>query len=1077
MASGYTEHINLLALLRKVGTLNKSKVYGVVKREVTKPTNFQDNMKFDSDGVFVEVEVFAVNLSNEDKLLKENGLENDDNIYMVNGCLVTYLSKSSFVLDDWFEIDCTLRLGDRNPNSKYVVGFNFSKNANGWYLATCKCGDVDLNIWSHKSEAYRWLMRSSDRPTFERPDEVSNLERFNSVMHSFKPFQEASGVSSSSSRSLNQSITKQRFKKESRQKILEESKIVRELRDILATAKSNRKDMIKFLKSKYGIDGVDETPIWYMISQLQKFKKHSAGNSSTTGRKLLKGYLSHYNGFNKVYMNGVSRCDYLIDIFDDIVEYMKDSAYEPLVEGECWDLCKIAFGDIELFYVRMVAEIVKVSLDSMVQAYDICVDNDLSLVSILNENPYMLIFVSDYSFSDIEKIATAFSHHNDRLLARYRNLCIVHSYISSKERGDTIFHINKLKNNKLGVEISGLTYKIMGYSESLLTENMVANTKAYIKNGSKCSYQSEFQFHYGNKHIKAITPNEVVTAIEDYKESGLGVGYQSYITSTNLLEKELVVYDTFYRLGSQVEGYDHDEIDEYIDEYESMLGFKLEPEQRLAVHLIDSDSFIVSGGAGSGKTTTSGCIVYVLSKLENDLDIKFVAPTGKAAKRLQEVVKSKAETLHSCFKIGQASNIELEKQKTNGVSCKVAYFCDEGGMISLDLLYSVAKKLDTNSCRFYFFGDIDQLPPIGKGLPFKNLLRFLPCVFLAVSKRAVEGSNITANSHIINEYSETDNWKPLESADDFRLLECSEDMIASQVYSLCAYFLGKLDDSGKKRLQRGLGVSDLPVIDNIGADDIQVVTPLTKPKYKWGSIALNRLLQPLFNPRGSYATSFMYKPSEASIENRYIIGDRVIHCEKNLYSMQWYSSYKDGEFQKVYGNGICNGEVGKLVDFRCSTCCEFIDEQEDEPEGFSYPDNLRDDSTWYGDDKWFAVVEYHDYLDDRNIYVVYRMERSQKVNNTDVRPFKGDDLKLLNLFYAGTVHKEQGSQAKVVICPLGVVDFGGFITRQLIYTAVTRGEKLVVMVGSVGNNESSMLSVARKDVATVNTRTLGEILY
>jgi ATP-dependent exoDNAse (exonuclease V) alpha subunit len=123
-----------------------------------------------------------------------------------------------------------------------------------------------------------------------------------------------------------------------------------------------------------------------------------------------------------------------------------------------------------------------------------------------------------------------------------------------------------------------------------------------------------------------------------------------------------------------------------------------------------------------------------------------------------------------------------------------------------------------------------------------------------------------------------------------------------------------------------------------------------------------------------------------------------------------------------------------------------------------------------------AVVEYYDYISSRNFYILYRVEVNNFITSNEGTVFKGDDITKLNLFYAGTCHKLQGSQAKIIICPLDTVNYSGFITRQMLYTEVTRGEKLVFMLGSVDNSPTSMLTRARKDIASVSTLTVGEII-
>mgnify|MGYP002544347875 FL=1 len=370
-----------------------------------------------------------------------------------------------------------------------------------------------------------------------------------------------------------------------------------------------------------------------------------------------------------------------------------------------------------------------------------------------------------------------------------------------------------------------------------------------------------------------------------------------------------------------------------------------------------------------------------------------------------------------------------------------------------------------------------QKPPAGQPVWrffVKNLLRFLPCVFLNVSKRAVDGSHITANSNYINECSDASNWHDLESEDDFFLLPCKEQDIQRVTYNLCAYYLGK--PVNVDYIKKYLGISKLPEIPDLTPDDIQVVSPLQKANYSWGSTKLNEILQPLFNPEKNIHKKFLNQLTQAIPGHKFTIGDRVIHTDANMYAMQWYSSYKYGELQKIYGSGICNGDVGKIVDILKADDCMILDEVEEKPDDFEYG-NLRDDTTWHGDDAYFIVVEYFDYMSSRNYYILYRATFNPRVQSNEVGlVLVGEDLNKLNLFYAGTTHKLQGSQAKLIIFTLGVVNFKGFITRQMLYTMVTRGEDLVFGVGSVGNEQSSMLSQARRDVASVDVKTVGELL-
>jgi ATP-dependent exoDNAse (exonuclease V) alpha subunit len=428
------------------------------------------------------------------------------------------------------------------------------------------------------------------------------------------------------------------------------------------------------------------------------------------------------------------------------------------------------------------------------------------------------------------------------------------------------------------------------------------------------------------------------------------------------------------------------------------------------------------------------------------------------------------------FRLGQEKEGIFSQDETDSSSEDVAYFFDENAMVTIDTFYAMLKKIDTETSRIYLFGDYNQLPPIGKGLMFKNLLRFMPCVCLTVSKRAAEGSHITLNSNYINNNSDGTNWKYLESGDDFFLMTCSDESITTATALLVKHYLGKGTPEEEQRLCKPLHLDHLPKVDGLTPDDIQVVSPLSKVNYAWGSTRLNTMLQPLFNNNTGYRNTIINQKPKTDNYTRFLIGDRVIHSSKNMYSMQWYSSIDHGVCQKTYGYGICNGEVGKIVSYFHADSVEFSDEIGFEPEDFKYPDNMRDDSSYSGSDAWFVAVKYYDYLSDSNYYILYRTTENMINPSSQGKTLFGEDLDKLMLFYAGTTHKLQGSQAKLIISVLGDVNYKGFITRNMIYTTFTRGEKLVFGVGSVSNTAKSMLTKARQDVAGVNTLTIGEIL-
>ena len=157
----------------------------------------------------------------------------------------------------------------------------------------------------------------------------------------------------------------------------------------------------------------------------------------------------------------------------------------------------------------------------------------------------------------------------------------------------------------------------------------------------------------------------------------------------------------------------------------------------------------------------------------------------------------------------------------------------------------------------------------------------MPCVTLTVSKRAADGSNITYNSNLITNFSDSANFKPLKSGKDFFFIQASEQNITKVTTDLCQYYLGKPVDVSYICSQ--LNIPELPKVQ-IEADDIQVVSPLSKPRYSWGTTKLNSVLQPIFNSTRGYNRTIVNKNTyqKEDEEQVFAIGDRVIHTAKNM---------------------------------------------------------------------------------------------------------------------------------------------------------------------------------------------------
>lgn len=974
--------IDLIALVEAFGgKLNNIEMYGLINARLARPINLFDTVKIGSNSMFVSVDCLAINLTAYQSELKQRGIWNGSGIYLVNGSIATVVSKNG-VFPDFYTLHGSIRQGTRDARN-YLVMFNFIKHPNNWEIADTLLTDINITDWDVHSDVYISLEQSASLGRIVKPNKVMQLPLFTSKLPEQIGFSSISKKEEQEEEQQRGIVNLPTEKKESRAEVKDYSPRAEELHKLIDENK-------EFEKPEY--EKTDKY-IRTLVNNLCDNFTHKPSPQANTGRDLVGRYLDTFGKDVEKDYHGVSVKKYLISIFvDEIAPFILGESDYISADGLAWDICKLAFYNAEHFYGGLIKEITGIE---GVEDSVLC-----------NENPYLC------EVNDREKLALCVGKAEDKSLDKWRGIYFIDDYIT-KTGGSTMFSISEIKNAKIGVRLTKKQFEAMRMTGTYLSRWVAGNVKAYLGVDKPLGYNPNGFVNDNGYMVRPIVVNEMSKIIEDYVNTNLGVVFDNKITSKSFMLKELEVYDYMHKIGAKDSGISSAVIDKYIDEYENIVGFKFEPEQRQAVHLLEKCGGIVAGSAGSGKTTVTACMKYVLEKTGNG-GVLFAAPTGKAAKRLQEVVKEPCKTAHSLFKVGMPFDFEYDSE---------TFFLDEGAMIPLDLLYSCIKRM--YECKVYLFGDVAQLPPIGKGLPFKNLLRFMPCVFLKTSKRAKDGSAITLNANII-----CDGMEPLQPKDDFEVITCDD----SSIQKICIEQVKRFVNSG------------------YAYDDIQVVSPLSVAKYPWGTIKMNEVLQPVFNQNRGY--KYTYKLGFTD----FVIDDRVIHTKVNSYGLQWYRYDGNGVFTKIWGNGVCNGEVGKFIGVFDSVTIRA--EETPKPEDFEYHKSLRNDDTFNGS---FVCVKYYDYMSDEDFYVLYRC------NKTSEHEYKGEDLAMLELFYAGTTHKLQGSQAKVVLCLLGTVNFDGFITRNMLYTQFTRGIDKCVVIGKI-------MPRYRKSIATEHINTVGEYI-
>ncbi len=395
-----------------------------------------------------------------------------------------------------------------------------------------------------------------------------------------------------------------------------------------------------------------------------------------------------------------------------------------------------------------------------------------------------------------------------------------------------------------------------------------------------------------------------------------------------------------------------------IENVENRLGIQFEELQKQAIfEAFNSGILILTGGPGTGKTTTLNAIIKLFE--HRDLEIELAAPTGRAAKRMTELTGREAKTIHRLLEVewGEGDKRQFARNEKNPLSCDVI-IVDEASMIDALLFDDLLKALRL-SCRIILVGDSDQLPSIGAGNVLGDILdsEAFPSIRLKKVFRQASKSKIISNAHAIINNEKAD-FSDKES-DCFFMRRMDKYSAVQTVVELIS-----------QRLPNAYGVDPL-----VG---VQILCP--SRMLDTGTVNLNNLLQERLNPHKKGEPQLSFKGFYLRV------GDKVMQI-KNNYDLQYRKDNGD------FGNGVFNGDVGYITD---------IDQR-----------------------GGILKVRY----DDR------------------VATYFPEDLGQLELAYAVTVHKSQGSEYDYVIIPL--LDVPAKLRyRNLLYTAVTRAKKMLIAVGS-----------------------------
>jgi len=466
-----------------------------------------------------------------------------------------------------------------------------------------------------------------------------------------------------------------------------------------------------------------------------------------------------------------------------------------------------------------------------------------------------------------------------------------------------------------------------GAGHCCLPESMVLQKAAQLLNGAEALLPDQ---------IEALM---AASQLERHMLSG-----QSFLYLPQLRAAEQSIATSLRDLTSGVPTYPTLDVHESIAWAAIQTGKPLaESQQRAVIAALQNRCLIITGGPGVGKTTILHTILTILRSKE--VKVILAAPTGRAAKRLNESTGLEAKTLHRLL---EYQGVGTWGRHRGRALTGDLFVVDECSMIDTPLMAQFLAALPAGA-HLLLVGDADQLPSVGPGMVLNDLIRSgkVPCVQLTEIFRQAATSRIITSAHGINR-GQVPDLKPCRDSDFFFLEAATPEDISRTIVDLI-----------QRRLPERYRFD--------AVRDIQVLTPMNR--HLLGTRTLNEALQSALNPPNEF------KHEIERFGLLYRVGDKVIQTHNN------------------YDKDVFNGDLGHIVS-----------------------------------------------IDTEPLKITVRFEGERLVE------YEPGELDELQLAYAMTIHKSQGSEFPCVIIPVSTQHYI-LLERSLIYTAITRAKRLVILVG------------------------------
>ena len=484
-----------------------------------------------------------------------------------------------------------------------------------------------------------------------------------------------------------------------------------------------------------------------------------------------------------------------------------------------------------------------------------------------------------------------------------------------------------------------------------------------------------------------IEPDQIVNALNELIREGIIISEENHLSLASLYYAEIgIVNAIHHRMElSKKSQYTEEQIEEAIQHVQKKFGIIYDESQKQALIKIMQESlFILTGGPGTGKTTIINGVVEMYRYLEEitfDSDaIQLAAPTGRAAKRMNELTGISASTIHRMLGISAEENSELESEDSDdsrSLSCDFLII-DEMSMVDTWLMNRLLRATPAKT-KILFVGDKNQLPSVGPGQVLTDFLlsNKIPSIELTHIHRQKDSSSIVPLAHSIK-----DGHLPMDftqNQPDRTFIPCRSTQILDVIEQIVVKAI-------KKGYQK---------------KDIQVLAPMYKGEA--GIHEINKMMQNILNPKIGNSVREI-----ESFDRVFRVGDKVL------------------QLVNVAEENIYNGDIGEI------TAIIFAKENEDQVD---------------------------------KIYVSF--------DHVEVE-YKRNDFIQLTHAYCCSIHKAQGSEFQMVILPM-VGQYQRMLQRNLLYTAVTRSKKFLIMCGQyeafqeAANRQSASRQTCLKDLLVGNS--------